>query len=247
MTRPAGPRQPARGRAAWSVIAVIAVHDVLAVRLPGSGVRAAARLAAAAAALGIARAAGVPWGRLGLGRRELGGGARLGAASGGCAAAAVLAGALLPATRAMFGDRRGAAARRGNDLAAQLARIIVVAVPAEEITYRSALIGVLLGDGSPASAAGWSSALFGLSHVLPTLATMDQTALRGQLAGRAVRRAAFVGGNVAVTGLAGATLAWLRLRSGSVVAPLLAHGALNGAALVAARTAHGRDPAADGR
>ena len=47
-------------------------------------------------------------------------------------------------------------------------------------------------------------------------------------------------GNVAVTGMAGTVFAWLRLRSGSVAAPLLAHAALNSAALLAARIAYGR-------
>ena len=40
-------------------------------------------------------------------------------------------------------------------------------------------------------------------------------------------------GNVAVTGAAGAVFGWLRLRSGSVLAPLLAHVALNDSALLA--------------
>jgi uncharacterized protein len=47
-----------------------------------------------------------------------------------------------------------------------------------------------------------------------------------------------VAGNVAVTGAAGAVFGSLRLRSGSVLAPLLAHAALNGSALVAGRAAH---------
>jgi uncharacterized protein len=60
-----------------------------------------------------------------------------------------------------------------------------------------------------------------------------------------------VAGNVAVTSAAGAAFAWLRLRSGSVFAPLLAHAALNDSALVAGRVAHrlgrGRGTAAQGR
>ena len=45
-------------------------------------------------------------------------------------------------------------------------------------------------------------------------------------------------GNVAVTGMAGTVFAWLRLRSGSVVAPLLVQ-ALNSAALLAGHLAYG--------
>src|SRR5262249_56877222 len=96
---------------------------------------------------------------------------------GGCAAGAVLAGAAVPATRGFFLDDRAAAAGPGG-LAAGLARITFAAVPPEELTYRSALLGLWLGNGSPASAVAWSSALFGLSHILPTRSTMGQTALR---------------------------------------------------------------------
>ena len=95
-------------------------------------------------------------------------------------------------------------------------------MPPEELTYRSALLGLWLGNGSRASAVAWSSALFGLSHILPTRSTMGQTALGQHLERRPLRQAAFVAGNVAVTGAAGAVFGWLRLRSGSVLAPLLA-------------------------
>ena len=152
-----------------------------------------------------------------------------------------LAGAALPATRPFFLDKRAAAAAARSDLAAELARITFAAVPPEEFIHRSALLGLWLGHGTRTSAVAWSSALFGLSHVLPTLSTMNQTAQHRHLAQRPLRQAAFVAGNVAVTTAAGAAFGWLRLRSGSVVAPLLAHMALNDAALVAGRVAHGLD------
>ena len=231
----AGP--DARARAQVAAVAVVAGHDLLAYRFgrrPGS---AAVRLGVAMAVLGIARGAGVSWAELGLGREELGRGARTGAVAAACAAGAVLAAAAVPGTRSLFVDERAAAGRRGG-LAAQLASIAFAAVPAEELTYRSALLGLRLGTGQRPGAVVWSSALFGLSHVLPTLATMSQTAVGRHLAGRRLRQAGFVAGNVAVTGLAGAVFAWLRLRSGSVAAPVLAHAALNDAALLAGRVAH---------
>jgi membrane protease YdiL (CAAX protease family) len=198
---------------------------------------AAARLGVAAAALGSARVAGLTWTDLGLGRKDLAGGALTGALAAACAATAILTGAVLPATRSLFLDERASAAM-GRDLAAELARITFIAVPAEELTYRSALFGLGLRYGSPTAALAWSSGLFGLSHVRPTLATMGQTALSGHLARRPWRQAAFVVGNVAVTSLAGAGFAWLRRSSGSVLAPLVAHAAINDAALLAGRLAH---------
>jgi membrane protease YdiL (CAAX protease family) len=227
-----------RARARLAAAAAAATLDALAHRLGHPPARAAVRFGTALAVLGIARAAGVSYAELGLGRRELGRGARTGAVAGACAAAAVLAGAAVPATRGFFLDDRAAAAAGPGGLAAGLARITFAVVPPEELTYRSALLGLWLGNGSPASAVAWSSALFGLSHILPTRSTMGQTALGQHLERRPLRQAAFVAGNVAVTGAAGAVFAGLRLRSGSVLAPLLAHAALNDAALLAGRAAH---------
>jgi uncharacterized protein len=229
----------ARVRAQVAAVAVVAAHDVLSYRL-GRRAASAARFGAAIAVLGIARRADISWAELGLGRDKLGSGLRIGAAAAACAAGTVFAGAAWPATRSFFLDERSAVVDRHGGLAAELARITIAAVPAEELTYRSALLGLLVGDGRQRGAVAWSSALFGLSHVLPTLSTMSQTALSGHLAHRPLRQAAFVAGNVAATGLAGAVFAWLRLRSGSVVAPLLAHAALNDAALIAGRIAYGR-------
>jgi len=230
-------RRAMRGRRPYARVAAVVVagaQDVLAHRLKIPAARAAAGFAATGALVAIARGAGLSWAELGLGAGELRSGARTGVAAGACSAASAFAGAAIPATRALFRDKRAAT---GN-LATELARITFVAVPPEELTYRSALLGLWLGRGRPTRAVVWSSALFGLSHILPTLSTMSQTAVQRHLARRPLRQAAFIGGNVAVTGIAGAAFAGLRLRSGSILAPLLAHAALNDAALVAGRLAH---------
>jgi membrane protease YdiL (CAAX protease family) len=242
----------------WPVAAAFAAAlDVLAHRAGNPVARAAVRYGAAVALLGIARASGASWAELGLGRGGLGTGVRTGVAAGGCAAAVVFAGVALPATRGFFADERATGTPAGG-VVAGLARITCVAVPPEELTYRSALLGLRLREGSQAGAVAWSSALFGLSHIQPTLSTMSQTALGQHLLRRPLRQAAFVAGNVMVTSAAGVAFAWLRLRSGSVLAPMLAHAALNSSALLAGRLAHrpGRDqltapagpsPAATGR
>ncbi len=227
-----------RVRAWWVAVTFVAALDVLAHRLDSSARRTVARFGAAVVLLGIARAAGVSWAGLGLGRGELGGGLRTGMAAGGCAAAVVLAGVALPATRGFFADERAAQTAAGRGLAAELVRITCAAVPPEELTYRSALLGLRLGNGPQVGAVAWSSVLFGLSHIQPTLSTMSQTAVGQHLAHRPLRRAAFVAGNVMATSAAGAVFAWLRLRSGSVLAPLVAHAAVNDSALIAGHLAH---------
>lgn len=229
---------------AWPVaVTSAAALDVLAHRLGKPAARSAVRFGAVVVLLGIARVAGVSWTELGLGREELRSGLRTGVVAGGCAAVVVFAGVALPATRGFFADERAAEAAAGGGLAAGVARITLAAVPPEELVYRSALLGLRLGTGAQAGAVAWSSALFGLSHIQPTLSTMSQTAVGQHLARRPLRQAAFVAGNVAATGAAGAVFAWLRLRSGSVLAPLLTHAALNDSALIAARLGRrlGRD------
>jgi uncharacterized protein len=235
-----------RGRARCAAVVAVGALDVLAHRLRSPAGRTAARYGGALALLGIARAAGASWAELGLDHRGLASGLRTGTAAGACAAAAVFAAAALPATRGLFLDERAAAAADRGGLVGGLARITLAAVPPEELAYRSALLGLWLAGGSPAGAVAWSSALFGLSHIRPTLLTMSQTAAHRHLARRPLRQAVFVAGNVAATGAAGAVFGWLRLRSGSVLAPLLAHAALNDAALVAGRAGvlRGRRPAA---
>jgi membrane protease YdiL (CAAX protease family) len=228
----------ARVRARFAAIPAAAALDLLAHRLGSPVSRTAARYGSAVALLGIARTAGVSWAELGLDRKQLGSGVRTGVVAGACAAAAIVAAAALPATRGLFLDDRAAPAASRGDLAAGLARITLAAVPPEELTYRSALYGLLLGNGTRAGAVTWPSVLFGVSHVLPTLSTMSKTAIGQHLVHRPLRQAAFVAGNVAVTSAAGAVFAWLRLRSGSVLAPVLAHAALNDSALVAGRVAH---------
>jgi uncharacterized protein len=238
--RSSRPGPDVRARAQMAAIAVLAGHDLLAGRLGTRTTSAAIRLGVAMAVLGTARRAGVSWAELGLGRDELRSGVRTGAAAAACVAGTVLAGVVVPGTRSLFLDERAAVGHRGG-LAARLASITFAAVPAEELTYRSALLGLWLGTGRRRAVA-WSSVLFGLSHVSPTLSTMSQTAVGRHLAERPLRQAAFVGGNIAVTGLAGVVLAWLRLRSGSILAPVLAHAALNDAALLAARAVHASAP-----
>jgi len=233
----------------WGRLAAVAVagtSEVLAHRLGSPAARTAARYGAAAALLGIARWAGVSWAGLGLGRSEVGSGLRTGVVAGAAAAAAVFAGAAVPGTRRLFLDQRAADADGRGGLATGLARITFATVPPEELIYRSALLGLWLaegpqagtGEGSQSGAVVWSSVLFGVSHILPTLSTMGHSALNQHLVDRPLRQAAFVAGNVAATSAAGAVFGRLRLRSGSVLAPLLAHVAVNDSALMAGRAAH---------
>jgi CAAX protease family protein len=237
-----------RQAAPWYLaVAATAAGDALAHRLRRPHARAAARYTAAAAVLMTARAAGASRPALGLGWAELRPGLRTGAAGSAAVAALVFTAAALPATRGFFRDERAAATAAAGyrGLAAELARITLATVPPEELAYRSGLLGLRLASGSRAGAVAWPSLIFGLSHVVPTVSAMRHTALHRQLAGHPLRQAAFVAANVTATGLAGAVFAWLRLRSGSVAAPLLAHVTLNNSAMLAGWAVQARGQARD--
>ena len=79
-----------------------------------------------------------------------------------------------------------------------------------------------------------TSALFGLWHIAPTLHTMsDNHEFRGAAASVA-GQVLLVLGAIAVTFIAGLVFCWLRLRSKSLIAPVMAHVATNGLALTVA-------------
>ena len=80
-----------------------------------------------------------------------------------------------------------------------------------------------------------SSIAFGLWHVGPALHPA-----RRQATGEAVGHAratgpAVVVGDVVATTIGGIGFGWLRLRSGSIVAPTIAHATLNASAYLATR------------
>jgi membrane protease YdiL (CAAX protease family) len=161
----------------------------------------------------------------------VGRGARHGAIALAFIAAAVLVAALLPASREVLGDDRFNGVATWEMLYEVLLRIPLVTALGEEFAFRGVLLGLLLAKYSPLRAAVVSSALFGLWHVLPGIEALETTTVTQVTAG--IVGVASVAGQVLVTGLAGMAFAWLRLRSGSLVAPVLAHWGINGAAYLA--------------
>jgi uncharacterized protein len=96
------------------------------------------------------------------------------------------------------------------------------------------LLGSALAQWSRWRAVGITAVLFGLWHISPTLGTMDDNATTADLTTSTVGTVGVVAGSVLVTGIAGVVFAWLRLRSSSLVAPVLGHLGTNAIALVVA-------------
>ncbi|MCT7657682.1 Rv0804 family intramembrane glutamic endopeptidase [Mycobacterium deserti] len=150
---------------------------------------------------------------LGLRPPELWSGVRHGLAAGALLALGVAATTLVPSVRA------GMAAR---ELPARPARWMLLDIPLgtvwpEEVAYRA-----ILGTESErafGTAGGrlLQAVAFGLWHIMDARITKNPVA-----------------GTVVVTGAAGWGFGWLYARSGSVIAPMLAHLAVNQTAAVAA-------------
>jgi len=140
-------------------------------------------------------------------------GLRVGSIAASVVALAVAAGTAIPRVRASMADR---------DPAPSPAIWLAVRIPAgtvwsEEAAYRGAL-GTLAAAGFGVRGGRVVQAItFGLSHIPDARATGEP-----------------VVGTVVATGVAGWVFGWLAQRSGSLVAPVLAHLAINEAGAVAA-------------
>ncbi len=191
----------------------------------------AAGVAAGAAALAL----GATPDELGWSRVAAGQGLR----TGGLVAGGFLAGfaltAALPAADPILADTRVDDASRG-----ELARRAALDIPIgtavyEELVFRSALLGLALRRWSPPVAVAATSGAFGLWHILPAIEDRRRDE-------RVAARPALwsIVPTVVGTAFAGVGFAGLRLRTGSVIAPVLVHAAVNVGALLASSTTRRR-------
>jgi membrane protease YdiL (CAAX protease family) len=181
----------------------------------------------------IAWRAGATLEDLGLGRDRVGAGLRYGLAAALLVLVALLLAAVIPWTRPFLSDTR--AEIGGGQLAYEVGVTVVLltAVP-EELAFRGVLLGSARRLWGGWRAALTSSALFGLWHIEPTVETMSGNSAVGGASASLVGQVLVVLGSIAVTFVAGLAFSWLRLRSRSLVAPVLAHVASNSLALTVA-------------
>jgi uncharacterized protein len=209
------------------VVGSLAVYTVLRSTVIASGAHFAANLLLATGVLVAGLAIGLRSPDLGLEREHLGSGVRLGLLTAGLIAAAVALAAALPATAGFFGDNRVEVPF------AEMALRVAVVIPlgtvlVEELVFRGVLHGLLRGRFDIGPATLWGATAFGLWHVLPAWRSYDVVAF-GELG----RWGAVVGTFVA-TFIAGLGFTWLRHRSGHLIAPVIAHIAINSVAFAVA-------------
>lgn len=226
--------QTRRHVAEASAVAVASVHNWLANRRTPPPLYVPANIATAAMLIGIARWGGASASDLGLEAERIAGGTVIGIAAGALAGGAIAAAAALPATREWFADDRALLLTRRTAAYDALVRIPFGTALAEELTFRGALLGLSLRHRSWRTSVAWSSALFGLWHVLPTIDTLPKH-LVGRAAVQAGQQRRAVAAAVAATTAGGAGLAFLRWATGSVATPVVVHAVLNATALLVAR------------
>lgn len=184
--------------------------------------------AATAAVLGIAlRLDGRTGDELGLGRDRLRSGLLVGGSMAALTAAVMLVGALLPATQDLYRDGRVTGSSAAAALYSALVRVPLGTVLLEEVAFRGALVPMLAARTGRTRAVLAGAALFGLWHVLPAwdIGTVNPTL--ADLFGGAARAVPIAAAVAATAGIH--LLLWsLRDRSGSLLAPILAHWATNG-------------------
>ena len=210
--------------------AVLAAYNNLAGLLPWHRRRyTPLNVGATGAALAAAAASGLTPTDMGFGRTELRPGVRLGSAVAAATAGGWVLIAAVPATRPILSDDR-VRGLSGREVAYQaLVRIPLGTVLWEETAFRGVLQAAL-GRVMPGRAAiAVTSCIFGIWHVGPTAGALRINGLADR--GRIL---AGVTAGVAVTASGGVLLSWLRVRSGSLAAPVLLHIATNcGGALTA--------------
>jgi membrane protease YdiL (CAAX protease family) len=185
---------------------------------------------ATAVLLAVAAASGLTATDLGLRRDRLRPGLRLGGRVAAAAAGGGLLAAVLPATRPALRDER-ITALGGREIAYQvMVWIPVGTVVWEETAFRAVLQAALRRVLPQAGAVAVASGVFGIWHIRPTVEALR---INRPAAGRRTT-AANAAAAVAAATAGGVLLSWLRVRSGSLAAPLLLHLTINTTGALAA-------------
>jgi membrane protease YdiL (CAAX protease family) len=216
------------------VVVLAAWNNLVITRLPGYPASyVVINMAAAGTLLAAARWAGLTWQELGLSWRRLPAGLALGGACAATIAAGYVVALVVPALRPLLTDAR-VSGMDGGEIAYQtLVRVPFGTVVWEEIAFRGVLLAALTRLFSVRVATVASAALFGIWHIRPTLSAVA--------ANDFVDGAVPTGGVVLLvclgTAAAGVLFTVLRLRSGSLLAPVLLHLATNSLGTLAAAAA----------
>jgi membrane protease YdiL (CAAX protease family) len=210
------------------VLAVLAAANLLNNRVAPAAYVVTCVVAALLAVL-VARLDGCTWADLGLGRGTVRRGLAWGGAAAGLVFACYLVAATVPAGQTAFTGDRAAGLSGGHVLWNALVRVPFGTVLLEEVAFRSVLLAMVAKRYGFRAAVGVSSLLFGVWHVLPALGLSGRNDAVAEIMGSGpASTAGIVLAAVAATALAGVVFCELRRRSGSLLASMGLHWAVNG-------------------
>jgi len=205
-------------------ITLLSVWDLVVRPVLPSELHPAGGLVVAACTVALGLWGGLDADRLGLSPGRLGDGLRYGGLAFGVVTVVLLLGLAIPVTRDSFHSGQ-ADITAGHLLLQALVTIPIGTVLVEELAFRGSVLGLFRLAMPTTRAVVACSVLFGLWHVPSVLRAASGSD------GHVLAAAA---GTFAATFAAGVLFCWLRIRSGSLLAPALAHLATNTAALVVA-------------
>lgn len=219
-------------RSRAKVTPVIVGYNLVQNRLLPSSLYVPANMLVSAALVATARRAGCDWSELGLDPEKAAGGVRLGLQAAVVIALATAA-ATHPATRRRLLDARAADQEVSDILYHTLVRFPLGTALFEEVAFRGVVEAVWERGGAMEREARTAAAvMFGLWHLIPTWDALRGNPVADHLQTSWSRAGAVVAGAVA-SGLTSLGFSWMRKRSGSLVAPWLAHTAISCAGYLA--------------
>ncbi|MFF2775412.1 CPBP family intramembrane glutamic endopeptidase [Streptomyces sp. NPDC058052] len=214
----------------WAValaVAVLVAANLLLNHWAGP-LRLLTALTVTALLLGILRLAGGTLADAGLAPGTRARGARWALALMAVVAVVYAVAALVPATRPLFEDQRYDG-MTGSELAVRVLVVVPVGtVLVEEVAFRGVLYGLVRRARGTVWATTVSSLLFGLWHVLPSLhLSAAKPALSDVFGDSGPGAVLAIAAAVLFTAAGGVVFCELRRRSGSLLAPMGLHWALN--------------------
>lgn len=196
----------------------------------------AGNAAVATGLVAYARRSGLSYAEMGLGKRDVGRGLRIGAGIVAPTALATTAVAASPRLSRVFLDGRARGHGRADAARQLLIRFPVGTALYEEVAFRGVLDALWSRRSGEWTARMVTAVAFGAWHVLPTFRLYpDMAGGRGESSG--LERAGATLAGVAVTAVSSLLFDRLRTRSGSLAAPWLAHYGFTATSYLAARRA----------
>lgn len=230
--REANPRGASLAEA--TAAALIATSNILVNRVSPHPVGVSIGLASSAGMIALASHAGASSADMGLSANKARRGFIVGAIIALPVAAMMAAGALLPPTQRFFKDDRIVSAHPREAIYELAFRMPLATALGEELTFRSGFESLLARRRSVRAAALVSAVAFGLWHVLPTLDRVHSNpGVADTHRGSVGKQALVVGAVLGATIVGSLGLSWLQRRTGSVVAPIVVHYALNASGFAA--------------